>query len=105
VPLRDNAVATHLYRIAQEAVNNAVKHSQASLILVSLRTRDGRIELRVTDNGIGITASPSTSGGMGLHTMEYRTRTIGGTLSVATGPNGGTVVSCLAPLSTEERSP
>ena len=105
VPLRDNAVATHLYRIAQEAVNNAVKHSRASQILISLGTREGRVELRVTDNGVGIPASLAPSGGMGLHTMEYRARTIGGTLSVERGPNGGTVVSCLAPLPSEERSP
>jgi signal transduction histidine kinase len=105
VPLRDNAVATHLYRIAQEAVTNAVKHSRASQILICLRTREGRIELRVTDNGIGVPASPAPSGGMGRYTMDYRARTIGGTLSVERGPNGGTVVSCLAPQSSEWRLP
>ena len=105
VPLRDNAVATHLYRIAQEAVTNAVKHSRASQILIFLRTREGRIELCVTDNGVGIPASPAPTGGMGLYTMDYRARTIGGTLSVERGPNGGTVVSCLAPQSSEWRLP
>jgi signal transduction histidine kinase len=87
-------VATHLYRIAQEAVNNAVKHSQAGTILIQLTETDGRMELRVSDDGIGI-SFPLKSSGMGMHTMEYRARTIGGSLSVGPGPERGTVVSCL----------
>jgi PAS domain S-box-containing protein len=94
ISIRDNAVATHLYRIAQEAVNNAVKHSQARTILIQLTETDGRMELRVSDDGIGI-SFPLKSSGMGMHTMEYRARTIGGSLSVGRGPERGTVVSCL----------
>ncbi len=105
VSLRHLAVATHLYRIAQEAVTNAVKHGRASRIVIGLYARERKVELCVTDNGCGLPSSPSAGGGMGLHTMEYRARTIGGTLSLARGPEGGTVVRCTAPLSTPEESP
>ncbi len=92
--VRDNAVATHLYRIAQEAVNNAIKHGQPGAILIQLTETAGRLELKVSDDGVGISL-PANSGGMGLHTMEYRASTIGGSLSVGKGRDCGTVVSCL----------
>jgi len=99
VCVRENAMAVHLYRIAQEAVNNAVKHSKAKTVRIWLGTTPARVELRVTDDGVGISPSQAAKGGMGLHIMEYRARMIGGTLTVARGPRGGTVVSCIAPQS------
>jgi PAS domain S-box-containing protein len=101
VPLGDNATATHLYRIAQEAVSNAVKHSRANRIVIHLSAQRGQVELRIVDNGIGLAALPARRAGMGLHTMEYRARTIGGTLSVEARPDGGTGVICLAPQPSE----
>jgi PAS domain S-box-containing protein len=99
--VRDNAVATHLYRIAQEAVSNALKHSQAKSISIRLSTVDDRIELSVADDGIGISTPPQSVNGMGLHIMNYRARTIGGTLSIGRAPaSGGTVVCCCAPQQT-----
>ena len=98
VRLSDNAVAIHLYRIAQEAVNNALKHSQAMSIAVQLKIVEGRIELRISDDGIGIPAVLHSAGGMGLHTMNYRARTIGGTLTVERAAGGGTTVACSAPV-------
>jgi signal transduction histidine kinase len=92
--VRDNPVATHLYRIAQEAVNNAVKHGRANVILVTLMTSDSRIELKVTDNGIGLRSASKRAGGMGLHILNYRARTIGGVLSIERANGGGTTVSC-----------
>jgi signal transduction histidine kinase len=93
----DNAVATHIYRIAQEAVNNAVKHGKASLITIGLSATEERIELKVSDNGGGISVPAGSAGGMGLHIMNYRARTIGGTLQIGRATGGGTVVLCSAP--------
>ena len=97
VVVRDNAFATHLYRIAQEAVTNATKHAKASRILVRLNREGGFIELTVTDNGVGIPVSLEKSEGMGMHTMKYRARTIGGALNISRGAPGGTIVSCRVP--------
>ncbi len=101
VVVSDNTVATHLYRIAQEALNNAVRHANGTEIRISLERRDGRIVLTVSDNGVGIDLSKSArraraddTGGLGLGTMEYRAGIIGGTLRVAPRPGGGTVVTC-----------
>ena len=97
--VHENAVAIHLYRIAQEAVNNAVKHSKAGSILVRLSATADRVELRVTDDGVGIRLARPQKGGMGLHIMQYRARMIGGTLSIVRGEKRGTVISCVAPQS------
>ncbi|MBI3880079.1 MAG: PAS domain S-box protein [Verrucomicrobia bacterium] len=97
-PVGGHVVATHLFRIAQEAVSNAVKHAQASWILIHLAIADGRIHVRVTDNGIGLSATSAGNAGMGLHTMNYRAAAIGGSLDISPAPGGGTVVSCSAPL-------
>jgi signal transduction histidine kinase len=97
--IQENAMAIHLYRIAQEAVNNAVKHSKAGSILVRLSATADRVELSVTDDGVGIPLGPAQKDGMGLHIMHYRARMIGGTLSIVRGEKGGTVVSCVAPQS------
>ena len=96
--VHENATATHLYRIAQEALNNAAKYSRATLILVRLVVTNGRLELRITDNGVGVPLPMTRKGGMGLHIMEYRARMIGGTLSVSRPENGGTSISCIAPV-------
>jgi PAS domain S-box-containing protein len=97
VLVRDNSVATHLYRIAQEAVNNAVKHSRAGLILIELKTNHNRIELKVSDDGVGIPVSRNPTGGMGLHIMNYRAQAIGGTLIIERATGHGTLVYCSAP--------
>jgi len=98
VLVRNNTVATHLYRIAQEAVNNAIKHSRAGSILIELKAEDNRIELKISDDGIGIPITRNPSGGMGLHIMQYRAQAIGGTLTIGRAPEHGTMVSCSAPL-------
>ena len=96
--IKTKAVATHLYRIAQEAINNAVKHSHAKAIAVRLQAEDGRLRLEVDDDGVGIAqAKVKDAAGMGLHIMDYRARTIGGTLCCQPGPAGGTRVCCCVP--------
>jgi PAS domain S-box-containing protein len=95
----DNAtIATHLFRIAQEAVANAVRHSRARRLAIRLRGRAGRLELTIADSGAGIpVAQRKKTTGMGLHILDYRARTIGAELRVGPGRRGGTVVSCCIP--------
>ena len=99
VSVPDNAVATHLYRIAQEAVNYAIKHSRASLIVIQLQTNQNRVELKISDNGIGIPVAAGSPGGMGLHIMKYRAQAIGGVLNLERAPEHGTIVFCSVPQS------
>jgi len=94
----DVATATHLYRIAQEALNNALKHSAATRISIRLTRGPEALVLEVGDNGKGFDYGKFRDGGMGLHTMEYRARLIGGNLRLRENANGGTLVSCLMPL-------
>ena len=93
VLIQDDAVANHLYRIAQEAVNNAIKHGRASHILIDLRCGDG-VTLSITDDGLGLPEDTAGSPGMGLHIMNYRAKTIGGALRIQRCPRGGTAVTC-----------
>lgn len=101
VNVPDNKIATQLFRIAQEAVANAIKHSHAERIEVSLAEADGHILLLVRDNGVGIPDNvPGRSTGMGLLTMTHRARMLGGMLTVEHDEFGGTVVRCHVPVST-----
>lgn len=93
----DHSQAVQLYRIAQEAVNNAVKHGKARHVAILLEVRDGTVELSVRDDGTGMPERPKT-GGRGLQTMGYRARTMGGTLEIWNNEPGGAVVSCSVPL-------
>ena len=98
VPCLDHATATHLYRIAQESVTNAVKHGRASLIAIALESGRGEAVLTIRDNGVGLSSKPSAGQGMGLRIMPYRAHMIGGRLDIAPGSAGGTVVSCAFPV-------
>jgi signal transduction histidine kinase len=92
----NQAVASHLYRIAQEAVHNALKHSHATRIELEMVSQPDVVELRVRDNGVGFSAVTS-SHGLGLHTMQQRARLIGGQLVVRNQPQGGVMVICSVP--------
>ncbi len=95
VAVCDNVVATHLYRIAQEAVSNAARHGRAKSIVVTLeRTIEG-IQLSIKDDGSGFRVSPNRAGGMGLHIMRYRAELIGATLTIDVGKGSGARVTCL----------
>ncbi len=90
----NESAGIQLYRIAQEAVGNALKHAKATEIEIRLAARDGFVMLAVKDNGIGI-ATPTPSGkGVGLRIMQYRSGIIGGSLTVQRNPNGGTEIVC-----------
>ena len=93
----DEPTASHLYRIAQEAINNAVKHGHACAITVSLQAYDDKVQLSVSDNGIGMPAETIEGPGMGLKIMAYRARMISGVVDVAPRRGGGTRVKCICP--------
>ncbi|EKO38647.1 MAG: signal transduction histidine kinase [Solidesulfovibrio magneticus str. Maddingley MBC34] len=87
-----------LYRIAQEAVANAVKHARAGRIMVSLACPAGREAiLAVRDDGCGRSLAKASAGGLGLGIMAHRARVIGGELRIGDAPGGGTEVVCTAP--------
>lgn len=95
VQLRDNEVATHLFRIAQEAVHNAVKHGNPRRIVIALGRRRGRVTLAIRDDGSGIAPrSTSRSAGLGMRIMHYRANAIGAELSVDSAARGGTQIRC-----------
>ncbi len=88
----------HLYRIAQEAVSNAIKHGRASRVNIRLARRNGSLVLAVRDNGMGMPPQPLPCRGMGLHVMRYRAGVIGGSLAIRSGQGGGTTVFCKVSL-------
>jgi len=99
VLIEDAALATHLYHITQEAVNNSIKHGHAGSIVIGLSSQSGRGTLVIRDDGSGIAEPLARGSGVGLQIMNYRSGMIGGTLEVhRQGPAGGTVVSCLFPI-------
>jgi signal transduction histidine kinase len=93
----DPAVSGQLFRIAQEAVSNAIRHAKPGKIRIELRSDDHAVRLLVQDDGVGIPAEMSGDG-MGIRTMRYRTELMGGSLSVAPAPGGGTLVTCTLPV-------
>jgi signal transduction histidine kinase len=104
VLIHDPNTAGHMFRIAQEAVRNAIKHSGAQNIVISLDTLDEGLLLSVEDDGSGIagTASPQAVSGMGLRIMAHRSRVIGALFELRDGAQGGTIVSCLLPTTAQE---
>jgi PAS domain S-box-containing protein len=94
VLIHDNAVATHLYRIAQEAIQNAIRHGQAKFIVINLLTQNDRIVLGVNDDGVGFPKKPGRHKGIGLRIMQYRAGMVGGSLVVQHELKGGTSVVC-----------
>ncbi|HXD00234.1 MAG TPA: PAS domain-containing protein [Verrucomicrobiae bacterium] len=97
VVLRDQAAATHLYRIALEAVQSAVKHAGATRILISLRRDGDNLQLSITDNGQDADSRNSHEAGVELNIMRYRANMAGGALEVHPNPFGGTVITCSCP--------
>ncbi len=94
VVIRNHDVAIHFYRIAQEAITNAIKHGKARKIELQMAERDGGFHLNIQDDGIGFTGTQPAHNGMGMHIMNYRARTLGAALNVRPGEHGGTLVTC-----------
>jgi len=99
VDLPEKSRAIHLYRIAQEAVGNAVKHSKARQINIGLTRQDHQVTLTVADNGCGMVRRPMPEDGSGLRIMNYRARLIGGNLKIMPMPTCGLLVTCTIRIS------
>jgi PAS domain S-box-containing protein len=94
VLVHDHTTATHLYRIAQEAVSNAVRHGKARHLTIVLVRNSERINLEIKDDGVGIPQEWRKAKGMGLRIMQYRAAMVGGTLTVQQRSEGGSLVAC-----------
>lgn len=90
----DATTATHLYRIAQEAVSNALRHSQATRIVINLSEQNGQVTLTVTDNGVGLPDGWQSGEGLGTRIMAHRAAMSGAAFAMAPNPAGGTRVTC-----------
>ncbi len=85
-----DVASDHLYRIAYEALTNAARHSGCTNVLVELAANQDTLQLSVTDDGRGVTASEEDSSGLGVKMMRYRARLLGGTVYLGPGAKGGT---------------
>jgi signal transduction histidine kinase len=94
VAVTDTKVATHLFRIAQEAVSNAIRHSKCTRIHIGLKLANGNLILGIRDNGHARFPARSRRRGMGLHIMQFRAAAINGSLAVERRPGQGTEVIC-----------
>jgi signal transduction histidine kinase len=92
----DEDAALHLFRIAQESLNNAIKHARASELKIILSRGPETLELVVSDNGCGF--EPESGSGMGMRTLRYRTTRLRGSLIIESAPGRGTVVRCAIPV-------
>ncbi len=90
----DEGVVIHVYRIVQEAINNAIRHGKARLVAVRLFREKGTAVLEVEDDGAGFPQKPNRMG-MGLNIMEYRARSIGASFAISSRRPNGTVVRCV----------
>ena len=91
------AAADHLYRIAQEALSNALKHSQAAAIKVTLDIEADHVRLEIRDDGRGVRSPDANPAGLGLRTMQYRASMIGARCGISSIKPHGTRVSCECP--------
>jgi signal transduction histidine kinase len=91
--------AMHLYRIAQEAVANAVRHGGAQKVRIRLESTSDSIVLSISDDGIGFPLHPRKEAGMGLRTMRYRAQIIGASLTMSGPDPRGATLRCVVPVS------
>ncbi len=98
VEVKNPFVANHLFRIVQEASNNAIKHSGCTRITVGIRADEDRVVVTVRDNGTGFNREKVEGDGIGLDIMRYRANAIRGTITVQPRKQGGTEVICSVPM-------
>ncbi len=101
VLINDARVAGHLYRIVQEAVGNALKHSKTPCIHIGLRFARGRLQLQIRDEGRGMPLRARSKSGMGLEVMRHRAQVIGGSLVIDSRPGKGVRITCTVPVSAQ----
>jgi PAS domain S-box-containing protein len=102
VLIEDVNVATHLYHIAQEAVNNAIRHGKSRTIGIGLTRENNTGTLTIQDDGNGFPKKPSRQPGVGLTTMNYRANMVGGSLKVRSNQGRGVTVTCTFPIRNAE---
>ena len=98
VTLQNSQTANHLYRIAQEAVNNALKHAQSRQIRITLTHDRGVLRLQIQDDGRGLPKVRKSKTGMGLEVMRHRAHVIGASLATDSKPGQGVTITCTLPL-------
>lgn len=98
IQIAEDETATHLYRIVQESLNNAVKHADASSITVSLKQERDHGLLEITDDGIGISPDLENSNGLGLNIMRHRCGMFDGEISINPAGHRGTQIRCRFPI-------
>ena len=94
IAVPDRSVATHLFRLAQEAINNSVKHGKCKRVTIGLKAVENSLVLSVRDNGAGFAQQTAPSKGLGLRIMSYRAQKIGASFDIRPAEEGGTVVTC-----------
>ena len=104
IAVSEKRVAAQIFRIAQEAIANAVHHAKARTLQISLHPDGGILTLEVNDDGRGMSVSPKARKGLGLRIMRNRAASIGGTLTIESAPKTGTRVICTVPGATPIRS-
>jgi len=97
IKLTENGVATHLYRITQEAVRNAARHARARAIEITLTAENHGVILSISDDGIGLPAPNGRGQGLGLSIMAHRAAIINAHFTIETPPEGGTLILCRYP--------
>jgi len=97
VLIDDVNVATHLFHIAQEAVNNAIRHGKSRNIVIGLKSQNGLGVLTIQDDGAGFPMKQTGHPGVGLSIMNYRANMVGGSLKVSPNESRGITVTCLFP--------
>jgi signal transduction histidine kinase len=103
VRLDESGTATHLFRIAEEATRNALRHGRPSRIDIDLRIDGPFLVLSVRDNGRGLPGPPARGQGLGLRIMAHRAAIIGAKLAIDAAPDGGTLVVCQLPHAPHSR--
>jgi two-component system, LuxR family, sensor kinase FixL len=90
----DLEARNHLFRIAQEAVQNALKHARARVVEIDLRAYERAVSLTVNDDGVGLPKQGSPNAGLGMRTMHFRASSIGGRLVITSRREGGVCIAC-----------
>jgi len=97
--LQSKAAEEHVYRLVQEAVSNAIKHGRSTRVSIEFNSSNDGLILQIRDNGVGIPQADTSERGMGVRIMRYRARKLGAELEIRQNPDGGTIVTCIIPLS------
>ena len=105
VTVENSTAALYLYRIAQEAVTNAVRHGKAGEIRLSLSAKDGNCTLRIENDGLGLPDDGGLRPGLGISIMKYRARKIRGDLAFERLDTRGSAVVCTLPCLQETEQP